>query len=346
MATDIIPIGDVQTAMRQQDDYTIDDLADAAMDPVVALEAVTGMRADSLLYQFKVGGAPVVGFTVKGAKTMASRRGGFEVHAPEIEYVQVPVEDSDGNWIDVPGVRATVRVTDKRNDNTFCAVVARPRVKILRDGSRKLDEHCEANAVSRATRNAIMDHFWGVADVVKNFVVESQKAGKVYVVGTPDAQMEEVSRQQAVNTAKRRAMRTTPLGNIGRDVFLAAVRSTALEAGLDPAAFKADLDAFQASHWPGLKLAEIPATDTGVLGDWLVNKRRQLGLPIEGEEQAADSEPDDARETQVIDYETGEITNDADEPTDQLPIEPEKPQTTRKPRKAEPAQDTDEEAAY
>jgi hypothetical protein len=227
-------------------------------------------------------------------------------------------------------------------------VVARPRVKILKDGSRRLDEHAEANTVSRATRNAIMDHFWGVADVVKNFVVESQKAGKVYVVGTPDAQMEEVSRQQAVNTAKRRAMRTTPLGNIGRDVFLAAVRSTALEAGLDPAAFKADLDAFQASHWPGLKLAEIPATDTGVLGDWLVNKRRQLGLPVEGEEQAVNSEPDDdaARDTQAIDYETGEITDDADEPADQLPLEPEKPQATRKPRKAEPAQDADEEAAY
>lgn len=343
MATDIIPIGDVQTAMRQQDEYGIDDLADASMDPVVALEAVTGMRADSLLYQFKVGGTPVVGFTVKGAKTMASRRGGFEVHAPEIEYVSVPVEDGDGNWIDVPGVRATVRVTDKRNDNTFCAVVARPRVKILRDGSHSLDAHAEANAVSRATRNAIMDHFWGIADTVKNFVVEAQRQGKVYVVGTPDAQMEEVSRAQAVNSAKRRAMRTVPIGKIGCKVFEAAVRSTEADAGLGEGALNSDLAAFMATHWPGLKLAEVPATDTGVLGDWLVEKRRQLGLSVEGDEPA-DTE-DAARETQSIDYATGEIT-DADEPTDQLPIEPEKPQTTRKPRKAEPAQDADEEAAY
>lgn len=309
MATDIIPIGEVQDSLRIREEDAFDALADAAMDPVVALQAVTGMRANSVLYQFSMGGSPVVGFTVKGAKALMARRGGFEVHEPVLENVMVPATDADGTWVDVPGVRATVRVTDKRNDNTFCASVARARVKILRNGDKKIDEHCEANAVARATRNAILDHFAGITDTVMEFVKQAQKDGKVYVMGAPDEQMEEVSRQQAVNRAKRKAMHSTPLGNLGREVFLSELRETAQEAGMAPEALKPDLDAFQNAQWPGLKLAEIPASDRPLLDAWLMDKRRQLGLavqedvqedapalpsPAAGEQQETDTHEDQA----------------------------------------------------
>ncbi len=314
-ATDngIVPISDVQHKLCSTDEEDWGALDDAAMDPVVALQAVTGMRANSVLYQFSVGGSPVVGFTVKGAKALMARRGGFEVHEPVLENVMVPVTDADGTWVDVPGVRATVRVTDKRNDNTFCASVARARVKILKDGKRKIDEHCEANAVARATRNAILDHFCGVTDTVMEFVKQAQAQGQVYVLGEPDAQMEEVSRAQAINKARRKAMHSTPLGNLGREVFLSALRETASEAGLPPDAFKADLDAFQNKHWPGLKLAEIPANDKPMLDAWLADKRRQLGLAVQ--EDAQEDAP-------AMPVPTAEEQQETDTHEDQAPDEP------------------------
>jgi len=351
-ATDIVPIDDVQNRLRLREEDDFDALADAAMDPVVALQAVTGMRANSVLYEFRIGDTPVVGFTVKGAKALASRRGGFEVHPAQIEEVMVPVTDADGTWIDVPGVRATVRVTDKRNDNTFSASVARPRVKILRNGERKIDEHCEANAVARATRNAILDHFTGVTDTVMEFVKQARAEGNVYVMGDPDEKMEEVSRQQAVNRARRKAMHSTPLGNLGREVFLSELKELAKEAGLAPEALKPDLDAFQNAQWPGLKLSEIPASDKPLLDAWLLDKRRQLGLAVQDDVQddATDQaqHTDEQQGTPNDTYDNLQNGLDFNDPAPAPQSEPAKGRRSR--RNADPEtgeiKSDDEEAAY
>lgn len=292
-ATDIVRIDEVQAELRRTGDAEVlDDLSGAAMDPVVALQAVTGMKADSLLYQFKVGGTPVVGFTVKGAKTLAARRGGFEVHEPRVEDVVIPVESGDGTWVDVPAVRATVRVTDKRNDTTFVASVTRPRIKVKIDGSHSIDQHTEANAVSRATRNAIMDHFSGVADVVKNFVVEAQKQGKVYVIGEADAQAEEVSRAIATQQAKRKAMRSAPVGKMGAGLFRSKVEAAEQEGGAEKGTLVRDLAAFMKSRWGDLTLDQMPISDMGILEGWLQEKRAQLGLDATPEAET-DGEPDE-----------------------------------------------------
>lgn len=286
-STSMVAIDDVQTELRRTGDADlIDDLSSAALDPVVALQAVTGMRTDSVLYQFSMGGKPVVGFTVKGAKALAARRGGFEVHEPRVEDVVIPIESGDGNWVDVPAVRATVQVTDKRNDTTFVASVTRPRIKVLRDGGHSIDQHTEANAVARATRNAILDHFAGVTDVVKNFVVEAQKSGKVYVIGEADAQAEEVSRAIATQQAKRRAMRSTPVGKMGAGLFRAKVEQAEQDGGVQAGVLVRDLAAYMQSRWPGLKLDEVPLSEMGTLEQWLQEKRQQLGLDQgEGDEE-------------------------------------------------------------
>jgi hypothetical protein len=281
----MVRIDEVQAELRRTGDAeALDDLSGAAMDPVVALQAVTGMKAESLLYQFNVAGAPVVGFTVKGAKTLAARRGGFEVHEPRVEDVVIPVDTSDGTWVDVPAVRATVRVTDKRNDTTFVASVTRPRVKVLKDGSHRLDQHTEANAVARATRNAIMDHFSGVADVVKHFVVEAQKQGKVYVIGEADAQAEEVSRAISTQQARRKAMRSAPVGKMGAGLFRVKVEAAEQEGGIEKGRLVQDLVSFMKSRWGDLTLDQVPISDMGILEGWLQEKRMQLGLDVDEQE--------------------------------------------------------------
>ncbi len=312
--TSMVAIEDVQTELRRAGDGDmIDDLSSAAMDPVIALQAVTGMRTDSVLYQFQMGGKPVVGFTVKGAKALAARRGGFEVHEPRVEDVVIPIEAGDGNWVDVPAVRATVRVTDKRNDTTFVASVTRPRIKVLKDGSHSIDQHTEANAVARATRNAILDHFAGVTDVVKNFVAQAQKDGKVYVIGDADPQAEEVSRAIATQQAKRKAMRSTPVGKMGAGLFRAKVEAAEQEGGVQAGVLVRDLAAYMQSRWPGLTLDQVPLSEMGTLEGWLSEKRQQLGLDDDEQmalpeaseqsaaeptpaDQPADDEPDQAHE--------------------------------------------------
>ncbi len=308
-STSMVAIDDVQTELRRAGDADlIDDLSSAALDPVVALQAVTGMRTDSVLYQFSMGGKPVVGFTVKGAKALAARRGGFEVHEPRVEDVVIPIEAGDGNWVDVPAVRATVRVTDKRNDTTFVASVTRPRIKVLKDGTHSIDQHTEANAVARATRNAILDHFAGVTDVVKNFVAQAQKDGKVYVIGDADPQAEEVSRAIATQQAKRKAMRSTPVGKMGAGLFRAKVEQAEQDGGVQAGVLVRDLAAYMQSRWPGLTLDQVPLSEMGTLEQWLSEKRQQLGLddeepmelPATSEQSAAepttDDEPDQAPE--------------------------------------------------
>ncbi len=312
--TSMVAIEDVQTELRRTSDADlIDDLSGAAMDPVIAMQAVTGMRADSALYQFPMDGKPVVGFTVKGAKALAARRGGFEVHEPRIEDVVIPIESGDGNWVDVPAVRATVRVTDKRSDTTFVSSVTRPRIKVLKNGDHRIDQHTEANAVARATRNAILDHFAGVTDVVQRFIQDCQKAGKVYVIGDADPQAEEVSRAIATQQAKRKAMRSTPVGKMGAGLFRAKVEAAEQEGGVQAGVLVRDLAAYMQSRWPGLTLDQVPLSEMGTLEGWLSEKRQQLGLDDDEQmalpeaseqsaaeptpaDQPADDEPDQAHE--------------------------------------------------
>lgn len=330
MATDMVRIDEVQAELRRTGDADVlDDLSGAAMDPVIALQAVTGMKADSLLYQFKVGGTPVVGFTVKGAKTLAARRGGFEVHEPKIEDVILPVETGDGTWVDVPAVRATVRVTDKRNDTTFVAAVTRPRIKVKVDGSHSIDQHTEANAVSRATRNAIMDHFSGVADVVKNFVVEAQRQGKVYVIGEADAQAEEVSRAIATQQAKRKAMRSAPVGKMGAGLFKIKVETAEQEGGAERGTLVRDLAAFMKSRWGDLTLDQVPISDMGILEGWLQEKRVQLGLEV-ADDQASEEPQQDP------DQPSAEMAPD-DAPDEEAAPEPEQKPAPAKAQSAKPA---------
>lgn len=281
----IVPLAeDVQRAIsgnvRDEQDayYLMDRMESAAMDPTVALQAVTGMKLDSLVYEFKVGGSTVSGITVKGAKALASKRGSFEVYEPTIVRETMMIEDRDGNYIDIPAYRATVRVKDKQTDTTFVGTVVEPAVMVTRDGRQRLDSHADRKAIAKATRNAILDHFTAVTDVIEEFVAEAKRKHEVFVSGEASAEAERVSQQIAIQKAKREAKRKAPIGKTESGIFRSFVEQTEADGGLTAGKLSADLLEFMGRQWPGLKLAEVPADASPVLYDWLNATRAKLGL--------------------------------------------------------------------
>jgi hypothetical protein len=292
----MVPIGDVQDAMRSaEDESDLFDMSSAAFDPVVALQAVTGMKVDSLLYKFPLQGKTVTGLTVKGAKALAARRGNIEVLEPTITNTTIQVETGDGQWVDVPGVRASVRVRDLKTATVFVGIACEPVVMVKRDGSQMLNRNADRVAIAKATRNGILDHFTGVTDAVEQFVVDAEKAGKVYVMGEASEQAEAASRQIAVQGAKRRAMRSQPIGKIGAAIVRKTLTAIEEQAGLKPGFLATDLGTYVQRQWPGLELSDIPAQDRPMLDAWLDEKRGELGLKATDDEQGeAEADTDDA----------------------------------------------------
>lgn len=323
----IVPLAeDVQRAIsgnvRDEQDayYLMDRMESAAMDPTVALQAVTGMKVDSLVYEFRVGGATVSGITVKGAKALASRRGGFDVEAPIFTQETMIIEDRNGDLMDVPAVRAVVRVRDKQTDVTFVGTVVEPKVMVTRDGRQRIDSHADRKAASKAERNAILDHFTAVTDVIESFVAEARKKNEVFVSGEASAEAERVSQQIAIQKAKREAKRKAPIGKTESGIFRSFVEQTEADGGLTAGKLSADLLEFMGRQWPGLKLAEVPADASPVLYDWLNATRAKLGLEPVGitaaekafEEPASKPETgeDDDLDAQADEYFEGETKSD------------------------------------
>lgn len=303
MATDtkLTKYQDVQQAMRGQEPdvvEAIDRLDSAAIDPVVAIEAVTGMRADSLLYKFPLQGKEVIGITVGGAKAMMSARGGFEVYRPEFEECEVPVANNDGDWVNVPGIRAIVRVHDKRQDVTFIGVAEEAAVMVKRDGTQRLNPMASRVAASKATRNAALDHFTRVQDVIEKFAAQAIADKRVYVMGESDAQAEEVSRALDVQRAKRTARGSMPTGTTWAEIMASNIKRTAEESNADPEKLTARFLAAVEKDWPGQRPHQIPASEKPKYEAWLDEMRRDLGLsPIYARPEAppepdADPEPD------------------------------------------------------
>jgi len=269
-------VGDIRDA---HDAYRImDSLETMAQDPTLALEAVAGMPLQSVCYEFRVAGTVVSGITVKGAKRLASARGGFEVLDPVVEQVTKTVSMADGTPDEVPAWKATVRVRDKRQDVTFVGICVEPAIMALKAGGTRVNEMAPQVAVSKATRNAILDHFVGVEDTIQRFIADARARNEVFVSGEADDAAQLVSDQIAAQRIKREARRQTPLGSMSANLFRAEVERTATEAGADVQKLTRDLMEFIARRWPGLKIAELPEIDKPALDDWLASKRRALGL--------------------------------------------------------------------
>jgi hypothetical protein len=291
-------VGDIRDA---HDAYRImDSLETMAQDPTLALEAVAGMPLQSVCYEFRVAGTVVSGITVKGAKRLASARGGFEVLDPVVEQVTKTVSMADGTPDEVPAWKATVRVRDKRQDVTFVGICVEPAIMALKAGGTRVNEMAPQVAVSKATRNAILDHFVGVEDSIQRFIAEARTRNEVFVSGEADDAAQLVSDQIAAQRIKREARRQTPLGSMSANLFRAEVERTATEAGADVQKLTRDLMEFIARRWPGLKIAELPEIDKPALDDWLASKRRALGLDAPTETpptQVPAAAPEQAPET-------------------------------------------------
>lgn len=300
--------------------YLMDRMESAAQDPTVALEAVTGMKLDSLVYEFKVGGTTVSGITVKGAKALASKRGGFDVLAPIVTKETMMIEDRNGDYIDIPAYRATVRVHDKQTDTTFVGTVVEPALMVTRDGRQRLDNMADRKAIAKATRNAILDHFTAVTDVIEDFVATARKNNEVFVSGEATAEAERVSQQITIQKAKREAKRRTPVGPVEAGIFGKQVTDTEAEANIEKGKLVNEFSNLLKRQWGDLKLADIPQDSLPALQDWLDNKRIKLGLaplfkqPAEEVTEAPAKPqaevPDDDLDAQADEYFEGETKSD------------------------------------
>jgi hypothetical protein len=295
--------------------YLMDRLDSAAMDPTEALQAVTGMRIDALVYEFPVAGKTVSGISVKGAKALAARRGGFDVLEPTVTRETMVIEDRDGNLMDVPAYRAVVRVRDTRSDTTFLGVCVEQGVMVTKDGRQRLDNMADRKAISKATRNAILDHFTAVTDAIEAFVSEARKAGQVFVMGETSSEAERVSQAIAVNKAKRLARQKTPMGKTEAGLFRQRVEQTEAEGKLEK--LSGDLLEFMARQWPGLKLNEVPADASPILYDWLNGIRAKAGLAPVGETPGLPAVTETPAETLFDEAAAAPIPEDEDPFADQ-----------------------------
>ena len=262
--------------------HLMDRLESAAQDPTVALAAISGMKVDAAIYKFRVGSSgEVVGITHKGAKVLMSRRGDLDVLDAKVERTTVRVRNGEGEEEDVDAWSATVRVKDLRNNVTFLGQCTEPAVLIRKDGSRLIDDMADRKAVTKATRNAILDHFAGVEDYITQFVKERIAAGDAFVGGEPDAQAEEVSRQIAATATKRKAREQIPIGDSGAKRLVQRVADLESEAKLQPGALAGEFGKWRSARWPGLKTQEIPAREEPAIDEWFDTKRRALGLVLE-----------------------------------------------------------------
>jgi hypothetical protein len=338
-ATDIVPISDVQNKLRAEDWERIDKLDSAAVDPVVALQAITGMQPNTLVYQFKVNGQNVVGLTVDAAKALAARRGDIEVMEPRIEPTTIQVETGNGDWMDVPAVRAYVRVKDLKTNTTFVGIGCQPTLLVKKDGSQRLDPMADRVAISKAVRNGILDHFTGIQDIITKFAQQAAAEGRAYIVPQADGEAEEVSRQIAIQKAKRQAMHSAPIGATGAAILTRRLKAMAQQAGMKDENFLVrELMQYVDSQWPGLKMADIGQHDQPKLEAWVQQKETQLGLDDEEGEADAEEAPGLPAAAEAADAggepEDDPETETDDDATDETPAEREMPEPLPDPRPA------------
>lgn len=195
-----------------------DQQVDAMLEPAKAAAMVAGMRPDTLCYSIKqFGSGPdgkpkedIIGVSVTGANVLAAQRG-LEVledyRIDEIEEVPIDVWviDAAGKKkkedFMVPGVRAAVRVRDPHTGNVTLGIAEQPRFIVLKDGGKKADGFAVIKAVSKAARNAKLDHFAGLESLMKDFYRKAKASGQAYIAAeVPDEQQAAVN---AVRTAVR-----------------------------------------------------------------------------------------------------------------------------------------------
>jgi hypothetical protein len=161
----------------------------------------------------------------------------------------------------VRGVRASVRVRNAKNGNISLAIAEQPRYMVLKDGGKSADKFATTKAVSKATRNAIMDHFAAVEALITEFVLNARKAGRAYIsvadVAPPAALAAADDVQQGLRSLESRTVE--PLGNTEGNVFwewagAQAKADPKLKAGLIP-----DIKAFISRTWGAQNVQDVPA---------------------------------------------------------------------------------------
>lgn len=289
------------TMTRGEAVNVVDDIEtlSATHDPAVALQGIMGMPVEAAVYMFSAGGKTVCGISSAGARALAAYRGGFRIEVVSTEQTtkRVQIKADNGEWEihDVPSWLATVNVIDITNGNVFPGVYNQAEVLALKEGGWRLNEHALQIAVSKATRNAILYHFAGVAKVLQKFIEEAKKRGDVLILGHVSADIDAASDAREESRKHQQLRRAEPLGKTEAGLFRAEVERTVKEAeaaGKDAKTLPDDLAKFQARMWgAGVKTPDVPAKDKGKLYDWLNEKRLGLGLgPLAGYEQGADDE--------------------------------------------------------
>jgi len=108
------------------------------------VRAALGEAVDEYVYDFTIGGKRVTGISWAGAKAVARARGQFEV-------VRKEVTSDEDYWY------ADVYVRDKMRDLTLVGSVRQPKVMELKDGSLKENQFAYTTAISKGTRNALIN---------------------------------------------------------------------------------------------------------------------------------------------------------------------------------------------
>lgn len=316
--TGIVRAGD--EAQVQRVDFSAGDEALASFDdPVAAALALAGVDPRDVLYSFKQGGSSIEGISVDGAFTIAADLGGFEIHEPRFEEFVVNTQDGSGEWTETPHVRCTVRVTrnlgGKRLPNTFVGVDEEPRVQARRDGSTAPNPHAAKVAQAKAERNAILRHVPKEESAVKRLAHDAVAAGKVVLTGEASEVDEATSRAIHQAQARRKALRSSPAGELWARSIRANIERTAAEGGLDPAGLVRQFVKFLQQDWPDMKPQDVPSSEKAKYQAWLDEVRGDLGLaPIYvSSAVATDTAP-------------AMPEGSADEPEEQAP-EPEQPPT-------------------
>jgi hypothetical protein len=290
----------------------------ATHDPAVAIQGIMGMPVEAAIYMFSVGGKMVTGISAAGARALAAYRGGFTIVVAETEQttkrVQIKTDDGEYEIHDVPSWLATVNVIDNTNGNTFPGVYNQAEVLALKDGGWRLNEHALQISVSKATRNAILYHFAGVAKVVQKFAEDAKKRGDMIILGHVSEEIDAASDARDQAAKHHQLRRAEPLGATEARVFKAEFDRTISEGeavGKDMGFLGQERLAFIARVWGAeAKVPDIPLRDKSKLYEWLNDKRISLGLSglpgyVDGEAApevtpAPAAEPEPAKPAPVV----------------------------------------------